>query len=238
MKTVLITGAGGGIGSAVTERFAAAGYEVYAGYCKSKEKTEELCRKTGAVPLKIDVRDGGSVREAFRVIGETSGGVNVLVNNAGVASQRVFQDITDAEWDETFAVNVRGAFLVTRAAVPYMISRKCGRIINVSSVWGMVGGSCEVHYSASKAALIGMTKALAKELGPSGITVNCVCPGVIDTKMIAALTEEDRAALAAETPLCRLGTPDDAAGAIQFLASDDAKFITGGVIAADGGFAL
>lgn len=238
MKTVLITGAGGGIGSAVTERFAAAGYTVFAGYNKSKETTEELCRRTGAVPLKIDVRDGGSVAEAFREIGRTSGGVDVLVNNAGIASQKMFQDITDAEWDEVFSVNVRGAFLTARAALPNMIRLKHGRIINVSSVWGMVGGSCEVHYSASKAALIGMTKALAKELGPSGITVNCVCPGVIDTKMIAALTEDDRAALAEETPLMRLGVPDDVAGVILFLASDDAKFITGGVIAADGGFSL
>ena len=238
MKTVLITGAGGGIGSAVTERFAAAGYTVFAGYNKSKETTEELCRRTGAVPLKIDIRDGGSVAEAFREIGRTSGGVDVLVNNAGIASQKMFQDITDAEWDEVFSVNVRGAFLTARAALPNMIRLKHGRIINVSSVWGMVGGSCEVHYSASKAALIGMTKALAKELGPSGITVNCVCPGVIDTKMIAALTEDDRAALAEETPLMRLGVPDDVAGVILFLASDDAKFITGGVIAADGGFSL
>ncbi len=238
MKTVLITGAGGGIGSAVTERFAAAGYTVFAGYNKSKETTEELCRRTGAVPLKIDVRDGGSVEEAFSEIKRTSEGVDVLVNNAGIASQKVFQEITDKEWDEMFSVNARGAFLTSRAAVPHMIGRKNGRIINVSSVWGAVGGSCEVHYSASKAALIGMTKALAKELGPSGITVNCVCPGVIDTKMIAALTEDDRAALAEETPLMRLGTPDDVAGVILFLASDDAKFITGGVIAADGGFAL
>ncbi len=238
MKTVLITGAGGGIGSAVTERFAAAGYTVFAGYNKSAGAAEELCRRTGAMPLRIDVRDSGSVADAFRRIGETSGGVDVLVNNAGVSSQKVFQDITDGEWDETFAVNVRGAFLTARAAVPHMIGRKSGRIINVSSVWGMVGGSCEVHYSASKAALIGMTKALAKELGPSGITVNCVCPGVIDTKMISALTGDDRAALAEETPLGRLGTPGDVAGVILFLASEDAKFITGGVLAADGGFSL
>ena len=238
MKTVFITGASGGIGSAVAERFAAAGYRVFAGYREGAAAAEELGRRTGAIPVPIDVSDEKSVGEAFRFIEEESGGVDVLVNCAGIASIRLFDEITTEEWDRTFAVNVRGTFLATRAAVPYMIRQKAGKIINVSSMWGITGASCEVHYSASKAAVIGMTKALAKELAPSGITVNCVAPGAIETRMIGHMSEDDKKEFAAEIPLGRIGDPSDVAGVILFLASNDADYITGGVIAPDGGMTI
>ncbi|MBR3423898.1 MAG: SDR family NAD(P)-dependent oxidoreductase, partial [Clostridia bacterium] len=161
MKNVFITGASGGIGSAVAERFAEAGYTVFAGYASGREAAEKLRRGTGAIPVRIDVSDEASVGEAFRFIEEKSGGADVLVNCAGIAAIRLFDKITAEEWDRMFAVNVRGTFLTSRAAVPHMVRQKAGKIINVSSMWGITGASCEVHYSASKAAVIGMTKALA-----------------------------------------------------------------------------
>ncbi|MBQ6677133.1 MAG: SDR family oxidoreductase [Clostridia bacterium] len=238
MKNVFITGASGGIGSATAERFAAAGYTVFAGYASGREAAEELCRLTGAIPVGIDVSDEKSVGEAFRSIEEKAGGVDVLVNCAGIASIRLFDEITAEEWDRTFAVNVRGTFLTSRAAVPYMIRQKTGKIINVSSMWGITGASCEVHYSAAKAAVIGMTKALAKELAPSGITVNCVAPGAIETRMIAHMSDQDKKDFEKEVPLGRIGTPDDVAGVILFLASRDADYITGSVICSDGGVTI
>ena len=238
MKNVFITGASGGIGSAAAERFAEAGYTVFAGYSSGCEAAEELGRRTGATPVRIDVSDEASVNEAFRFIEEKAGGVDVLVNCAGIASIRLFDEITAEEWDRTFAVNVRGSFLTSRAAVPYMIRQKSGKIVNVSSMWGITGASCEVHYSASKAAVIGMTKALAKELAPSGITVNCVAPGAIETKMIAHMSDAEKKEFAGEIPLGRIGMPDDVAGVILFLASPDADYITGSVISPDGGVTI
>ena len=238
MKNVFITGASGGIGSAVAERFAAAGYTVFAGYRAGRGAAEELSRRTGAIPVEIDVSDEVSVKEAFRFIEERARGVDVLVNCAGIAAIRLFDKITADEWDGMFAVNVRGPFLTSRAAVPYMIKNKAGKIINVSSMWGITGASCEVHYSASKAAVIGMTKALAKELAPSGITVNCVAPGAIETRMIAHMSENDKKDFTDGVPLGRLGTPADVAGAILFLASTDADYITGSVISPDGGMTI
>lgn len=238
MKKVFVTGASGGIGSEIARRFAAAGYAVFAGYSENEKAALELARETGAVPVRIDVTSEASVDAAFGRIEEEAGGVDVLVNCAGIAETRLFDEITTEQWDRMFAVNARGPFLTCRAAVPYMIRKKYGRIVNVSSMWGITGASCEVHYSASKAAVIGFTKALAKELGPSGITVNCVAPGVIKTKMISHLTEDDLRSLSEETPLSRIGTPRDVAGAVLFLASDDADFITGAVIAPDGGMTV
>ena len=162
----------------------------------------------------------------------------MLVNNAGVAQQKLFQDITDDDWRHMMGVNLDGVFYLTRAFLPAMIRQKAGRIINISSIWGVCGASCEVHYSASKAAVAGMTKALAKEVGPSGITVNCIAPGVIQTPMLACFSEEDLKELASQTPMGRLGTGDDVAQLALFLASGKADFITGQVICADGGFAL
>ncbi len=160
------------------------------------------------------------------------------MNNAGIARQKLFTEVTAAEWDEMFGVCVKGAFHCCQAVLPQMIRRKWGRIINVSSMWGQVGASCEAPYSAAKAALIGLTKALAKEEGPSGITVNCVAPGVIDTEMMAAFSAKEKAALAEETPLGRLGTPGDVAAVIAFLASEAGAFVTGQVLCPNGGFVI
>ena len=162
--------------------------------------------------------------------------IDLLVNNAGVAWQGLLTDMTDDDWRTVLDTSLTAAFFTCRAVIPGMVSRRVGHIINISSIWGRVGASCEAAYSAAKAGLIGLTKALAKELGPSGITVNCLCPGVIQTDMLACYTTEDLAALADETPLCRLGTPEDVAAAVCWLANDTAGFITGQVIGVDGGF--
>lgn len=241
MKTVWITGASGGIGNAAARLFADEGYQVAAGYCRGRESAEALCaelRSRGCVaePFGADLSDPAAVAQALRAIEDAFGGVDVLVNNAGVAQQKLLTDMTDGEWRRMFAVNTDSVFYCCRAVIPQMVRRQAGSIVNVSSVWGIRGASCEAAYSASKAAVIGLTRALAKELGPSGIRVNCVAPGVIDTPMNACFDAETMAALADETPLCRIGSPREAAEAILFLASDRAKFITGQTLSADGGF--
>ena len=175
---------------------------------------------------------------ADAVLQQCGGQVDVLINNAGVAQQKLFQDISDDDWRKMTGVNLDGVFYLTRALLPAMIRRQKGRIINISSMWGVVGASCEVHYSAAKAAVIGMTKALAKEVGPSGITVNCIAPGVIKTPMLDSFSEEDLQNLADETPVGRLGTGGDVANLALFLADDKADFITGQTVCVDGGFSL
>ena len=185
-----------------------------------------------------DVSEKTEVEEMFRKAEQELGKISALVNNAGIAEQILFSDITEEKWDRMFAVNVKGAYNCTQAVLPSMIHEKYGRIINVSSMWGISGASCEVHYSASKAALIGFTKALAKEVGLSGITVNCVAPGVIGTDMNAAISGEILEELKENTPLNRIGTSEDVAEAILFLASDKASFITGQTLSVDGGFIL
>ncbi|MBQ3150066.1 MAG: SDR family oxidoreductase [Clostridia bacterium] len=239
--TVLITGASGGIGKAVARLFAQKGYNVAIGYNRGKDSAEALCRELcdsgySAKAFCADVSDSSAVREMFKRINEAFGGVDVLVNNAGIAQQKLFTDITDEDFDRMFSVNVKGVFNCCREAIPYMVNRKNGRIINVSSVWGISGASCEVHYSASKAAVIGLTKALAKELGPSGICVNCVAPGVIDTPMNSCFDSDTMTSLKEETPLMKIGTPDDVAKAVMFFASEDSSFVTGQVLCTDGGF--
>ena len=242
-KTILVTGGSRGIGRATVRLAALRGYRVVFTYRERAEEaaklTEEI-RRAGqdCLSVQTDVSLADDVERLYREAIDAFGRVDVIVNNAGISSFSLFTDLSEEEWDHTFAVNTKGAFLVSKAFLPPMIDRKYGRIINVSSMWGISGSSCEVHYSASKAALIGMTKALAKELGPSGITVNCVAPGVIDTDMNAMLDEETRKELAEETPLCRLGTPEEVAQTILFLASDEASFITGQTISTDGGFVL
>lgn len=251
-KTVLVTGASGGIGAAIAEKFYRAGYRVALHYHRNREKAEQLLAslagtKSGAsgtsgtarlALFQADLRSPEAVSELFASIRRTLGEVDILINNAGKGRQILFQDISYECWQDTFAVNTTGCFLCCREALPHMIHVKSGRIINLSSVWGMTGASCEVHYSAAKAAVIGLTRALAKELGPSGITVNCVAPGVIDTPMNAHLSEADMAALREETPLERIGTPEDVAAAVFFLASEDAGFITGQVLSPNGGFVI
>ena len=241
MKTVWITGASGGIGNAAARLFAQEGYAIAAGYCRGRESAQALCRALrqqgfSAEPFGADLTDPAAVNEALRAIERTFGGVDVLVNNAGMAQQKLLADMTDGEWRRMFAVNADSVFYTCRAVIPQMVRRQQGSIVNVSSVWGVRGASCEAAYSASKAAVIGLTKALAKELGPSGIRVNCVAPGVIDTPMNACFDGETMAALADEAPLCRIGTPEEAAEAIVFLASERARFITGQTLCADGGF--
>lgn len=243
MSTVLVTGASGGIGQAAARLFAQKGYKVAVGCSSGTDRAAAICADITAnggiaAPFCADVADETAVREMFRAVEKSFGGVDVLVNNAGIAQQKLFTDITDADFDRMFGVNVHGVFHCCREAIPYMVHRKQGRIINVSSMWGIRGASCEVHYSASKAAVIGLTKALAKELGPSGITVNCVAPGVIDTPMNKSFDADTMQALREETPLERIGTPEDVAAAILFFASPEASFITGQILCADGGFAV
>ena len=242
-KTVLITGASGGIGRAAAVAFAKAGYNVAVHYNKSREAAENLCReleKLGSktVPVQADISDRTAVERMFSEAKSALGAVGILVNNAGIAEQALFSDITGEMWDRMFDVNVKGTYLCTQTALPNMIHEKWGRVINISSMWGISGASCEVHYSASKAALIGFTKALAKEVGLSGITVNCIAPGVIDTPMNGHLSQDIIEELKNGTPINRIGTPEDVAEAILFLASDRSSFITGQVLSVDGGFIL
>lgn len=242
-KTVLITGASRGIGKAAAETFAKAGYDAAVNYNKSEAAAEALCRElekysVKALPFRADVSDKKAVEKMYAEIEKTMGSPSVLVNNAGIAEQALFTDITEEMWDRMFAVNVKGAYNCAQAVLPKMIHEKYGRIINISSMWGISGASCEVHYSASKSALTGFTKALAKEVGLSGITVNCVAPGVIDTDMNGKLSPETMAELKESTPLGRIGTPRDVAETVLFLASERASFITGQIISVDGGFIL
>lgn len=240
--TVLITGASRGIGAAAARVFAREGYRVAINYCQSRQEAErlceELCKDAAAMTVRADVGDVAEVEAMFCAVENRFGPIDVLVNNAGIAQPGLLQDVTDEEWRRMFAVNVDGAFYCCRRALPAMIRSGRGSIVNLSSVWGMTGASCEAAYSASKAAVIGLTKALAKEVGPSGIRVNCVAPGVVDTDMNAALDDQTRSDLQGETPLGRLGTPDDIAEAILFLASGRARFITGQVLSPNGGFVI
>lgn len=239
-KTVLITGGSRGIGAAAAEAFSGAGYAVALGYRRSEEAARALAARWPGqmLPVQGDVAVWADVNRMFAEAERAFGGVDVLVCNAGIAAQRLFTEITEEEWRRMLDVHLTGAFFCCRRALPGMIRQKWGRILTVSSMWGQVGGSCEVHYSAAKAGLIGLTKALAKEEAPSGITVNCVAPGVIDTDMMAGFSPEDRAALAGETPLGRLGSPREVAGALLYLAGEEAGFITGQVLGVSGGLVV
>ncbi len=236
MRTALITGGSRGIGAAAVRAFARAGFRAAFFYRADEAAAGAVARETGAAAIRCDVSDPACVREACREAESTLGHIDALVNNAGIAQQKLLTDITDDDWRRMLDVNLSGAFYVTRTVLPGMISRKRGSIVNVSSIWGQVGASCEAHYSAAKAGLIGLTRALAKEVGPSGVTVNCVCPGVIQTDMLGGFTPGDLKALAEETPLGRLGTPQEVAAAILWLCQEEAAFVTGQVIGVGGGF--
>lgn len=238
MKTALVTGGSRGIGRAVVEELCRNGYSVAFTYKNSETEAKSLAESTGAIAIKADSAIEADVISAVEYATETLGKIDCLVNNAGVSAFSLFGDITLDEWNRVFAVNLTGAFLYSREVSRGMINRKCGKIINISSIWGLVGSSCEVHYSASKAGLIGMTKALAKELGPSGITVNAIAPGVIDTEMNASLGAETLEGLKEETPLMRLGLASEVAKSVLYLSSDGANFVTGQVLNVSGGFVI
>lgn len=241
MKSVLVTGASGGIGRAVALAFGDRGYRV-ALHCHKNEKaareTAEEIRSRGGSgeAFPADLALESEVEALFEAVERRFGPPEVLVNNAGISWRGLLTDMTLADWSHVMDVNLTGAFLCCRRGLPAMIRRKSGCIINISSMWGEVGASCEAAYSASKAGLIGLTKALAKEEGPSGVRVNCVTPGVIDTPMNGGLRPEDLAALREETPLMRLGTPEDVARAVVFLA--ESEFITGQILGVNGGFVI
>lgn len=244
MKGVaLVTGASRGIGRAIALRLAQEGYAVAVHCIKSIDKANAVCaeiRANGgqAQAYFCDIANTGDVSDMISRIHTELGSITVLVNNAGIAQQKLFTDITPEEWRRMMAVHVDGAYNTCHTVLPDMIRHHKGAIVNVSSMWGQIGGSCEVHYSTAKAALIGFTKALAKEVGPSGIRVNCVAPGVIQTDMMAGFDDETLSALSDETPLCRLGTPEDVAAAVSFLVSEQASFITGQVLAPNGGIVI
>lgn len=239
-KCALITGASGGIGSEIALRLANDGYDIAACYCSDEDGIRELEKKLELTDAKFrtykaDVSDMDSIRKIFADATEFFGGVSVLVNNAGMAQQKLFTDITEAEFDRINAVNFKSVYNCCQCAVPFMVNQKKGKIINISSMWGVCGASCETVYSATKAAVIGLTKALARELAPSNIQVNCIAPGVIDTKMNSILSDEDKKALADEIPMGRFGTPEEIAGVVSFLASKDSDYVTAQVITVDGG---
>ena len=238
MAHILVTGGSRGIGAAIVERFAASGDAVSFTYFRNDIAAEALMARTGARAFRADSRDPDAIREAVRAATTQNGAVDVLVNNAGIAAFRLFDEITTEEWRDMFSVHVEGAFHYIQGVLGEMIHRKSGKIINISSIWGMTGASCEVHYSAAKAAIIGMTRALAKELGPSGITVNCVAPGVVDTDMNRSLSPEDYRALCEETPLGRIASPAEIADSVFFLASSAADFVTGQVLSPNGGICI
>lgn len=233
-RRAIVTGGSRGIGRACCEALAADGFEVTVNYNRSRAAAEELSQRIGGRAVCADVSDFDAVRRMV----ESVSGAGVLVCNAGISMQKLFTDTTPEDWRKIFGINVDGAYNACHEAIPYMVHEKWGRIIIISSMWGVRGASCEAAYSATKAALIGLTKALSKELGPSGITVNCIAPGVIDTDMNRALGAETMKELCEETPVMRIGTPEDVAALCAFLASDKASFITGQVISADGGFSV
>lgn len=235
-QTVFITGGSRGIGAACVRAFAAAGWQVAFTYRVSRETAGALADETGALALCADLHEEAAIRRAASEAQGHFGAPDAVVCNAGVAEQKLFQDITDADWQRMLDVNLLGAVRTIRALLPDLLHRKSGSIVTVSSVWGQVGASCESHYAASKAALIGLTKSLAQELGPSGIRVNCVAPGVIDTEMNAMHSGETMQALAMETPLGRIGTAAEVADSVLYLCSAQASFITGQVLGVTGGF--
>lgn len=232
MKTIVITGGSRGIGAAAVELFAARGNRVYFLYEKEHDAAAAVAEKTGATPICCDVADGEAVKKAFTRIPE----VDVLICNAGICHYGLMQDMREETWDRLFAVNVKGIYHCVNAAMPAFLQKHVGSVITVSSMWGQVGASCEAAYSATKGAVIALTKALAQELGPSGIRVNCVAPGVILTDMCANVDPEILAQMGQDTPIGRNGLPWDVARAMEYLA--EADFVTGQVLPVNGGYVL
>ena len=242
-KVALVTGASRGIGRATAEAFARAGYQVAANYCRSKEQIEQFSAQMeregcAVIPVQADVSDPEQVERMVQTVQRQFGHIDVLVCNAGIARQGLLTDFSPADWRQMMAVNLDGTFYCCRSVLPGMIRRRSGCIITTSSIWGITGASCEVPYSAAKAGIIGLTRALAKEVGPSGIRVNCIAPGVIDTEMNGNLTPEVMAQLREETPLGTIGTPKQVADLALYLAGEGASFLTGQVISPNGGFLI
>lgn len=233
-KTALVTGGSRGIGAATALALAKRGWIVHVNYRKSETDAREIAAQTGGMAVQADVAD---LQQVERMFAQT-GPVSLLVNNAGIAHAGLLTDLTPDAWQRLFDVNVTGMYHCCRCAIPHMVHEKSGQIVNLASILGTNGGSCEVAYAATKGAVIALTKALAKELGPSGIRVNCIAPGCIDTDMIRNLTQADKDALADATAMCRLGAPQDVADVIALLAEDGAQFVTGQVIGVDGGLVI
>lgn len=239
MKTVLITGGARGIGKAISEKFAKNGYNVIVNYSKSEEAAYTLSQEYPNIKIfKADISNKKDVKNMIEFAQNEFKGIDILINNAGISSSGLLQDLSEEELNRIFAVNVNGSIFCAQEVLPNMISKKHGKIINISSVWGMVGASNEVAYSASKAAIIGFTKALAKEVGPSNIHVNCVAPGIIMTDMVSDYTVEEFDEIRSNIPLDRIGSTEDIANIVYFLASDDANYITGQVISPNGGWVI
>lgn len=236
MANILVTGGSRGIGAAIAKKFAEQGDTVYITYCKSKEAAQVLKQQYGIHPIFADFREDFGALKAGKAIAEQIGTIDTLVNNAAISVVDVFQCVSEEDCTALYRVNLFGTVDMTRAILPTMLQQHAGNIINITSVWGQTGASCEVDYSVTKGGIIAFTKALAKEVAPSGIRVNAVSPGVIDTEMNAHLSEEDRKELAEETPLQRIGKPEEIADAVLFLASERAAFITGQVLPVNGGF--
>ena len=234
MKKVLVTGASRGIGAAIARALAGDGWHVIINYLESHDKARSLAAEIGGEAFCCDVADAGAVRAMFEKIGP----VDALVSNAGIAWSGLLPDMSDAEWERIVSVNLGGAFNCCRAVIPGMVHNKAGSIVCISSILGVYGGSCETAYSATKGAIIAFVKALSKELGPSGIRVNAVAPGAIDTDMLSCFTAEDKARMAENSSLCRIGQPEDVAKVVRFLVSDEAGFVTGQVLGADGGMII
>ena len=242
-KTVVVTGGSRGIGKAISSLFAENDYNVVINYNKSENLAIQLAEHLKASGynvevFKADVSKSCEAKELMAFAHKTFGSVDVLINNAGVAQQKLLTDITDEDFANMITINLASQFYCCREAAKYMINKKYGNIINISSMWGISGASMESHYSAAKSGIIGLTKSLAKELGPSNIRVNCLAPGLINTDMNAHLDSDTISELVNATQLCRIGTPEDIAAAALFLASDQASFITGQTISIDGGFIL
>lgn len=239
MKTVLVTGGSRGIGKAIVQKFANEGYNVILDYSKSDDAAFAVAKEfSNVVPYKADVSVKREVNELVAFAEERFKKIDILINNAGISSTGLIQDLSEAELNRIFSVNVNGTIFCTQAVLPQMIARHEGKIINISSVWGMVGAANEVAYSASKAAIIGFTKALAKEVGPSNIRVNCIAPGIILTDMVSDYTVEEFDAIRANIPLEKIGSTEDIASLAYFLASDESNYITGQVISPNGGWVI
>ena len=236
MKNVLITGGTRGIGAECTRLFAKQGFRVFALYCSDDESALKISEETGCILYKADISDNEKISAVIDEISQKYTHIDVLINNAAISEQKVFADIDKDSWNRMIDVNLNGVYNVTKCVIKLMLAQHGGSVVNVSSIWGQYGASCEVHYSAAKAAVIGFTKALAKEVGLSGIRVNCVAPGIIDTRMNENLSETDKKRITDEIPLGRIGRAEECAKLIYFLASSDAEYITGQTVGINGGW--